>query len=478
MKKLNPVLFFCLALLAYSCVKEDVPEAEPLPKPEALFGVTKNCNRLLLPDTVQFLDSALLFLNASDTGQRVSYRWDFGDLTSSTEFSPSHAYSKPGVYPVRLITYNDQQPSDTFVQQVRIIIGQKEFKTAQAYTDGVAVEEAAHNGALVLLSHTNAHSEPSSFSLLLVDSLLRQKWMKPVGGSGVRLASLKKINAEEYILSGNYTAGNTEQFALSKINGNGDLLWTQYIANLPGSNRYTLPTSDGGFITVGNTGDAASYATAVVKCDANGKEVWRRIFDGSGSTIPVWEADNILETTAGFEFAALSGNWFDATIVVTRLDRQGAVLKQSEVAAGNTGTIFSAGIARTANSVLVYASNTPYVFLFDGNLSFVERPRVGESGLHAALAHNGQFYLAEGSHQYAYVRQLAPGGTQNWATVINHNIITSCNSLFSGATRYCQALAPIGGKEVIALSRGENAASSSAGYSVYLEKFLADGQVK
>ena len=43
------------------------------------------------------------FTNCSNHADR--YSWDFGDGTTSTEFSPSHAYTSPGSYKVQLIAY-------------------------------------------------------------------------------------------------------------------------------------------------------------------------------------------------------------------------------------------------------------------------------------------------------------------------------------------------------------------------------------
>ena len=37
-----------------------------------------------------------------------TYLWDFGDFSSSTEFSPSHYYQENGKYTITLITYNEE----------------------------------------------------------------------------------------------------------------------------------------------------------------------------------------------------------------------------------------------------------------------------------------------------------------------------------------------------------------------------------
>lgn len=52
-------------------------------------------------DTLSCPGSAVSFSNRS-SGYNLSYFWDFGDGTTSTSISPSHAYASPGTYTVKL----------------------------------------------------------------------------------------------------------------------------------------------------------------------------------------------------------------------------------------------------------------------------------------------------------------------------------------------------------------------------------------
>ncbi len=65
------------------------------------------------PYTIQF----------HNTGRGDSYSWDFGDGTTSTLANPSHTYSTPGLYTIRLIAHmpNGCSTADTMIKEVRVL---------------------------------------------------------------------------------------------------------------------------------------------------------------------------------------------------------------------------------------------------------------------------------------------------------------------------------------------------------------------
>jgi PKD repeat protein len=73
-----------------------ITATSPVPTPVASFRVSVSSGSA--PLTVQFT-------NAS-TGTGNSYVWSFGDGTTSTAVNPSHTYSNPGTYTVRLTATN------------------------------------------------------------------------------------------------------------------------------------------------------------------------------------------------------------------------------------------------------------------------------------------------------------------------------------------------------------------------------------
>src|SRR5215204_3104268 len=207
------LLLFVTAFI-FGCKKEeDPPKEKPPPKLfyEASFSIKKPCFQDI-SDTIQFIDSTLLFINQSrwtalypdtiptnpDTNQVKTYKWDFGDNTSSTSQHASHVYSLPGTYQISLVTFLNNVPSDTFSTNVRIIVGQREIKTNYTYTTCVDIEEAGGNNILLLLSSFNSYSDPPSYSLMKLDSLLKTVWIKTIPGNNIRLNSLKKTINNEY----------------------------------------------------------------------------------------------------------------------------------------------------------------------------------------------------------------------------------------------------------------------------------------
>lgn len=52
--------------------------------------------------------------------QSLSYYWDFGDGTSSTENNPSHAYTEPGVYVVRFSVNDGIESSSEIVREINV----------------------------------------------------------------------------------------------------------------------------------------------------------------------------------------------------------------------------------------------------------------------------------------------------------------------------------------------------------------------
>ncbi|MES1219597.1 MAG: PKD domain-containing protein, partial [Bacteroidota bacterium] len=100
---------YSISLLADfgSCKDSAVKQIKILPKVTAAFTADKTAS-CKAPMTVQF---------TSLTVGATSYKWLFGDSTSSTLQNPSHTYLKNGAYTVTLIVTNSNGCSDTLQQK-------------------------------------------------------------------------------------------------------------------------------------------------------------------------------------------------------------------------------------------------------------------------------------------------------------------------------------------------------------------------
>ncbi len=84
------------------------------------------------PDTIMPPDQPIHCYNYSE-GYEMTYKWLFGDSTSSTEESPLHYYKKPGDYQVKLISVSGHKCQDSLIGTKTIHVlpfGEIEFPNA------------------------------------------------------------------------------------------------------------------------------------------------------------------------------------------------------------------------------------------------------------------------------------------------------------------------------------------------------------
>ena len=82
-------------------------------KPTANFAYTPN--NPVANDTLQYTDNSI-----DHDGIIISWSWDLGDGTTSTERSPTHEYTSIGTYKVSLTVTDDDGDSDTKIKNVKI----------------------------------------------------------------------------------------------------------------------------------------------------------------------------------------------------------------------------------------------------------------------------------------------------------------------------------------------------------------------
>jgi PKD repeat protein len=123
--------------------KETIRVFEP---PEANFVIS--------PKDATIPEEPVTFYNHSKNASR--YRWDFGDLSTSTETEPTHYYMESGKYDIRLDVWNEAGCHDSLIIQDAFASSgcRIEFPTAFApnpngpsngyYTDGPTGNEVFH----------------------------------------------------------------------------------------------------------------------------------------------------------------------------------------------------------------------------------------------------------------------------------------------------------------------------------------------
>ena len=137
------LLIYFLFILISSCKKENVPEAD--------FNIINN--NCIAPCEVQF---------SNQSKNAFTYRWDFGDGTSSVEENPSHLYQDWGTYNVALTATNTDGESS--ISKVVTIID----TTGSSGTRIIELEGDLNFGDVIL----NPNPEPNkSFSIKNIGNL-------------------------------------------------------------------------------------------------------------------------------------------------------------------------------------------------------------------------------------------------------------------------------------------------------------------
>lgn len=112
MKSTLATLFIIFGfILTQSCTKKEDPEPD---KVSACFSANKS---------KAYPNEAISFSNCS-TGA-VSYQWDFGDGTTSTETNPTKTYTTTGTYTVKLSSYTSTPATGNSSITTTIQIGQR-----------------------------------------------------------------------------------------------------------------------------------------------------------------------------------------------------------------------------------------------------------------------------------------------------------------------------------------------------------------
>lgn len=159
--------------------------------------------------------------------------------------------------------------------------------TTSEYCRGV---QQTSDGGYILTGYIVNNSTDNDYFALKTDSEGNEEWLKVIGGTGIdKLNDVQETSEGGYIL-----IGNTESFALSssdmylvKMDANGNEIWTKVFSELGIElGKCVRQTSDGGFLLVGSTASSGALTDIfMVKTDGSGNEQWRKTFGGTGAEI-------------------------------------------------------------------------------------------------------------------------------------------------------------------------------------------------
>jgi PKD repeat protein len=274
MKKIFYLLIAGLVMsVIHSCSDDDYPVPPASTVPE--FSVSIDNNEFA-PATVTFTNESVIPERAGD----VSYFWNFGDGTSSTETNPTHLYNDPGAYPVNLVIVT--QGSLEVIELTKdIVIKDPNASGVPLYfTDGASIFTGLINSQAPIVTPVGIDGLGDVYGMT-IDTVTSKLYIADYDAGKIYRSDLDGSNFEEF------RAGIGEPDGLVIDYVGNKLYWD----TSNGIRRGDLANTDKGqfeeFVT-GQTNDPEGIAIDPVsgKLFWNNYDggVWSKKLDGSGQT--------------------------------------------------------------------------------------------------------------------------------------------------------------------------------------------------
>ncbi|AEV98803.1 hypothetical protein A4D02_09655 [Niastella koreensis] len=470
MKNISPVQpLICLALFSATMACKKI-NTVTIQQPDACFTsqVTDLFGNYLRPADVNYIDSDFYFKNCSfDTAANTTYRWSFGDGTTSTDKNPVHRYATRGKYTVTLEVNNSDLTTDTVQKTVSVILGQQQISLGEGKNvSPVAINELA-SGDFQLLGYTDYNT---GYFLMQVDSLFRQKSMKTLP-SGYRLSSMKPASDGNYIFTGT-TSGFIRNNELVKLKADGTFIWSRASSAPDDTYNTVTPTADGGYMVLGThpvkdiSTNVWDYAR-VKKFDANGNLEWDRSLYAEGMIQArefVIEQDGVI--LAGLKKGAACSSC--DSVLIAKLDNAGNLVWQNAVFGGlNTSLLAGMRTTKQTNgNYIVSIDNTRGIFIFSNSGAFLDRKLARNVINGIANAEDGNLVVLQTDNSSGYVAatsKITMTGAEKWYTLPNGSEKTATGN------RCCSNSWPV---SVQTLKRGgtltlAQRVNYTANYSIY-----------
>jgi PKD repeat protein len=353
---MNRIITFLIGVILFaSCKKDDFPV--PPASTVAAFTFTVD-NDGFAPATATFTSNSII----PERAGIVSYNWNFGDGTSSSETNPTHVYTAPGAYQVNLV-----------------LVTGSSFETKQA-TKTVLVKDPAATGIPVFFT------DGSQVFSGLVNTVAPVMEVLPVTGlQDAYGTTFDTLNGKLYI--SDYDAGTISRCNLdgsgqevfrSGIDGP-NALSIDYVENKlywdtsNGIQRGDLSNTDVSQLEDFVTGQANDpdgicidpVGRAIFWVNYNGG-VWKKNLDGTG------EAEIIPLVEGGSLIVANNRIFFDQYIAAGDIQLKSAKLDGTDIA------VLATGISRVVYG-LAYEATGQKVYWGDRNKGTIMRANLDGS---------------------------------------------------------------------------------------------------
>jgi len=197
------------------------------------------------------------------------------------------------------------------------------------YDAGESVQQTADGGyvigGIIDVAQSPPVTQDLNMGLLKTDADGNEQWTKTFGGDNYDVGkSVKQANDGGYIIVG--SLASSASVYLVKTDANGNEQWSKTFG-VSGSERneaYSLEkTSDGGYVIAGSTKQVGEAADVyLIKTDADGNEVWSKIF-GSSSDTTGEEGYSVRQATDGGYIIAGKSSINQYDILLIKTDAEG-----------------------------------------------------------------------------------------------------------------------------------------------------------
>jgi len=254
--------------------------------------------------------------------------------------------------------------SDFVIYKLNKLDGSKIWKTTYGGTNidsANSIQQTSDGGYIVAGSTESYTYGNSDMAIYKLNSDGNKVWFQHYGGTNADVAySIQQTSDGGYIVAGStesYTYGNSDM-AIYKLDGSGDKIWFLHYGGTNADAAYSIQqTSDGGYIVAGST-ESYAYGNsdfAIYKLNSNGNKVWFKYYGGTNADA----AYSIQQTSDGGYIVAGSTESYtygNSDIAIYKLNSNGNKVWFKHYGGTNADAVYS--IQQTSDSGYIVAGST------------------------------------------------------------------------------------------------------------------------